>query len=175
MNALDIFLAVLFGFSLIRGIFRGLVKEVASIIGVLTGYYAAYTYYPLVANLISRWFTNTAYMNIVSFLILFCLIFLIISIIGVVLKYLLSIAYLGWADRISGAAFGVLKSVLIASVLLVALTAFLPKNAAIIKNSLLAPHITVVAEYLAVIVSKDMKSAYQSKLEALKTSWRTGR
>jgi membrane protein required for colicin V production len=34
----------------IRGIFRGLVRELASIVGVLGGFYAAYSYYPHVAQ-----------------------------------------------------------------------------------------------------------------------------
>lgn len=171
MNALDIVFAVILGFSLIRGIFRGLVKEVASIIGVFSGYYAAYTYYPLVARILSRWMSNTAYMNILSFLILFCLVFVCISIIGVVLKYLLSIAYMGWADRISGALFGLTKAVLVASIILVALTTFLPKNASLVRQSLLAPYVTHISENIAKIVSPEMKRTFSVKLDALKTSW----
>lgn len=171
MNALDILFVVIMGFSLVRGIFRGLVKEVASIIGVLSGYYAAYTYYPLLARLLSRWMSDTAYLNIVSFLILFCLVFLIISLIGVVLKYLLSIAYMGWADRVSGALFGLGKSILVASVILVALTTFLPKNAALVRESLLAPHVTVISETIAKIVTPQMKRTFTAKLDALKASW----
>ncbi|MFH1985933.1 MAG: CvpA family protein [Pseudomonadota bacterium] len=175
MNALDIIFAVILGFSLIRGIFRGLVKEVASIIGVLSGYYAAYTYYPLVARLLSRWMSDTAYLNIVSFLILFCLVFIIISMIGVVLKYLLSIAYMGWADRLSGALFGLTKAILVASVILVALTTFLPKNAALVRESLLAPYVTHVSENIAKMVSPEMKRTFSGKMDALKASWKGGR
>ena len=171
MNTLDIIFAVILGFSLIRGIFRGLVKEVASIIGVFSGYYAAYTYYPLVARILSRWISDAAYLNILSFLILFCLVFLCISIIGVVLKYLLSIAYMGWADRITGGLFGFTKAVLVASVILVALTTFLPKNAALVRESLLAPHVTLISENIAKIVTPEMKRTFSDKLGALKSSW----
>lgn len=175
MNGLDVFFTVILGFSLIRGIFRGLVKEVASIIGVLSGYYAAYTYYPLVARLLSRWMSNTAYLNIVSFLILFCLVFFFISMIGVVLKYLLSIAYMGWADRISGVLFGLTKAILVASVILVALTTFLPRNAPLIRESLMAPYVTHISETIAKIVSPEMKRTFSGKLDALKASWRGDR
>jgi hypothetical protein len=95
MNSFDIVVAVILGFCLIRGIFRGLVKEMASIIGVLAGFYAAYTYYPEMAGLLSRWISNTVYLNIASFMVLFCLILIVISILGVVLKYLMSIALSG--------------------------------------------------------------------------------
>ncbi|MBW2176094.1 MAG: CvpA family protein, partial [Deltaproteobacteria bacterium] len=43
MTILDVLMIVIVGFCLIRGVFRGLIKEISSIIGVFAGYYAAYT------------------------------------------------------------------------------------------------------------------------------------
>jgi len=171
MNSFDIVVAVILGFCLIRGIFRGLVKEMASIIGVLAGFYAAYTYYPEMAGLLSRWIDNASYLNITSFMVLFCFILIIISILGVVLKYLMSIAHLGWVDRVSGACFGILKGVLIVSVLLVTLTAFLPKGSPLVRDSLLAPHINMLSENMAKIISDDMQHAFDEKMGELKDIW----
>jgi membrane protein required for colicin V production len=175
MNLLDIVIAIILGYSLIRGVFRGLIKEVSSIIGVLAGYYGAYSYYPHLAALLHRWITDTIYLNIISFLILFIVILLFISILGVILKYLLSIAYLGWVDRVCGAAFGLIKGLLISAVIVVALTAFLPKNAKIMSESLLAPPVTVISENMAKIVPKDLRNRFSAKLEALKKTWHTHR
>lgn len=171
MNPFDIFIIVVLAFCLIRGIFRGLVKEISSIIGVLGGFYAAYTYYPFVAGLISPWISNKVYLNIISFVLLFSIILILISILGVILKYLMNIASLGWFDRILGAGFGFVKGVLIVSVIFVALTAFLPKGAPVIKNSILSPKVALVSENLAKIVSKDMKQQYFLKLKAFKSKW----
>ena len=171
MNSFDVVVAVILGFCLIRGIFRGLVKEMASIIGVLAGFYAAYTYYPEMAGLLSRWISNTIYLNITSFTVIFCLILIIISVLGVVLKYLLSIVHMGWVDRVSGAGFGVLKGVLIASVMLVTLTAFLPKGSPLVRDSLLAPHINMLSENMAKIISDDMQQAFNEKMGVLKSIW----
>ncbi|MBU0987240.1 MAG: CvpA family protein [Proteobacteria bacterium] len=157
---------------MIRGVFRGLIKELSSIIGVLGGYYAAYSYYMEVAKLLSRWISNTAYLNILSFLVIFCGIFFIISILGVVIKYVLNIAFLGWVDRICGAGFGIAKGILIASVILITLTAFLPKNAPIVKNSMLAPYMTLISEKMAKVVSHDMKQSFAAKISELKKSWK---
>lgn len=171
MNALDMLIVVVIAFCLIRGIFRGLINELSSIVGVFTGFYAAYTYYDNIARLLSRWVTNSAYLNILSFLIVFCLIFILVGIIGVVIKYLLNIAFLGWMDRICGAGFGIIKGLLIVSVILIPLTAFLPQNAGVMKNSLLAPHVTMASEALVKIVPKDMKRQFEAKLKELKKSW----
>lgn len=171
MNPLDILIIVILSFCLIRGVFRGLIKELSSIIGVLGGFYAGYTYYVVVAKLLSRWISNEGYLNILSFLIIFCGVFIIVSILGVVIKYLLNIAFLGWVDRICGAGFGIMKGILIASVLLMIFTAFLPKGAPIMKNSLLAPHVTQISEKMAKVVSKDMKSKFVAKIAELRKAW----
>ncbi len=171
MNPLDILIIVILLYCLIRAIFRGIIKELSSIVGVLGGFYGAYTYYPLLARLLTRWISNTAYLNILSFMIIFCVIFIIISILGVIIKYLLRIAFLGWVDRICGAGFGIIKGILIISVILVALTTFLPKGAPVIKQSLLAPHVTLISEKLIKVTSKQMKRQFGTKIEAFRKTW----
>lgn len=172
MNPFDMVIIVILGFCLIRGLFRGLIKEVSSIIAVLAGFYAAYTYYTEFARLLSGWISNPTYLNIISFMILFCGVFFLISILGVIIKYVLNIVFLGWVDRICGGGFGLVKGVLIISVILMALTTFLPKGSPIIKNSLLSPYITVVSENMARVVSKEMKGEYKAKLEEFKRIWK---
>jgi membrane protein required for colicin V production len=172
MNTLDIIIAVIFGFCLIRGIFRGLIKEVSSIVGVLAGFYAAYTYYPQLVTPLSRWISNPTYLNILSFLIIFCGVFIVISILGIIIKYLLNSASLGWTDRISGAGFGSIKGILIVSVLLLMLTTFLPKNAPVIQRSLLAPHVMMVSEKMAKVIPKGMREQFVIKIESFKKIWK---
>lgn len=172
MNTFDILVIIIFGFCLIRGIFRGLVKEFSSIIGVLAGYYAANSYYPYVAKFLSQWVSVVDYSRLIGFLVVFIGVFLIISILGVIIKYLMSIAFLGWVDRISGGIFGLIKGLLIISVLFVVFTTFLSKNASIVKDSIVAPHLSHISKQMARIMKKDMKSEFTEKFEGLKKAWK---
>jgi len=172
MNPFDILAIVIFSYCLIRGLFRGLIKEVSSLIGVLAGFYAAYTYYPMASNVLRRWMSDPGYMNILGFLCIFCIVFLVVSILGVIVKFCLNIAFLGWLDRICGLGFGAIKGLLIVSVILMMLTAFLPKGSALVKNSKLAPHVMRISENMAKVVSKDMKQAFRDKLGVLESSWK---
>ena len=172
MNPFDILIIVILGYSLVRGLFRGLVKEMSSIIGVLGGFYAAYTYYMVLAGLLSGLIHDTAYLNILSFLIIFCGVLIIVGVLGVIIKYLLNIAFLGWVDRFGGVVFGVLKGILIVSILFITLTAFLPKGTAFIKNSELAPHVSWISEKMANVISKEMKQDFKAKLGELKKAWK---
>jgi membrane protein required for colicin V production len=172
MNPFDILILVILGYSLIRGLFRGLVKEVSSVIGVFGGFYAAYTYYQILAGLLSRLIQDISYLNILSFLIIFCGVLIVVSMLGIIIKYLMNIAFLGLIDRIGGVVFGLAKGILIVSVLFISLTAFLPKGSAFIKNSVLAPHVSWTSEKMAKVVSREMKQDFMSKLGELKKAWK---
>jgi len=172
MNTLDVVIAVIVGFCLVRGVFRGIVKEITSIVGVFVGFFGAYSYYPLVAALISRLMADEAYVNIVSFVMIFTILFFAVSFIGIVLKHLLKAISLGWADRILGATFGLLKAVLIVSVLLVPLATFLPKESSLIKNSLLAPYVITITQKIVIVVPEEMKQKFSDNIESLKEAWK---
>lgn len=172
MNPFDVFIILVLAYSTVRGLFRGLVKEVSSIIGVLGGFYAAYSYYPMVAKLLSGLVAEQSYLNILSFLIIFCGILIIISILGVVIKYLLNVAFLGWIDRVCGVGFGLIKGVLIVTVLFIILTTFLSKGAPLIKKSILAPHVIWISEKMVGLVSEEMKKDFFGKLDEFKKAWK---
>jgi membrane protein required for colicin V production len=171
MNYLDIIIVVILSYCVIRGVFRGLIKELSSIIGVFGGFYAAYTYYMVVAEFLSEWISNPEYLNILSFMLIFCSVFLVISILGVIINYLLKLAFLGWFDRFCGAVFGAMKGMLIVSVILISLTTFLPKGTPVIKDSLLSPHVTLISEKMIKVVPKDMKDVFTTKITELKKEW----
>ena len=172
MNPFDIFIIIVLGYSIVRGLFRGLVKEASSVIGVLGGFYAAYSYYPMLTKLLSGLIVNPSYLNILSFLIVFCGVLIIITILGVVVKYLLNVAFLGWVDRICGVGFGLIKGILIITVLFIILTTFLPKGAPLIKKSVLAPHAIWISEKMVQAVPKEMKKDFFGKLDEFKKAWK---
>lgn len=172
MNILDILILVILGFCLVRGIFRGIIKELTSIVGVFVGFFVAYNFYPVVAVLISRFFANEAYLNIVSFLLAFTVLFLAVGLVGVILKHLFKAVALGWLDRALGATFGFVKAVLIVSVLLVPLTTYLPQKSPVIKDSFLAPYATTISQILVTVVPKEMKEKFHENINALKETWK---
>lgn len=173
MNVLDYTLIAVFGYCLGRGVFRGLVKELSSIIGVLGGFYGAYTYYPLLAKSIAGWIADSSYLNIISFLILFIGIYFAVSFTGVVIKHLMDIAFLGWIDRIFGALFGSLKGLLIVVIMVMMLTTFLPKNTMILQHSIVTKNIMQFSAAFSKVAPEDMKKSFRAKMKELKRIWRS--
>jgi membrane protein required for colicin V production len=179
MNLLDILLVLIIAYCLVRGVFRGLVKELSSIIGVLGGVYAAYSYYDHVAKLLSKWITNPIYLNLLSCIILFFSVYLMVSIIGTMIKYLMNIVFLGWTDRICGAFFGALKGALICAAFILVLTTFLPNNTPLLRESLAVRRLMKVSTTLVKSASNDVKEVFGIKsegfgikMEGLNRAWR---
>ena len=168
MNAFDILITVITGFFIIRGLFRGFIKEFFSILGVFAGFFVATRYYGAAASLIPGDILNPAYLSIVGFLILFIFVYFIISVLGVIIKYLLKITMLGLVDRAFGAIAGTFKGVLITTVLLLALVAFLPAGSPFITRSRLAPHLISTTEKMAFVLPKEMRLQFTANLKAVK-------
>ena len=104
-------------------------------------------------------------------MLIFCSVFIIISILGIIMKYLLNLVFSGWVDCIGGVIFGILKGGLIVSVLFIALTTFLPKGAPIIQQSRLSPYVSICSEVMAEMISPEMKADFRLKYKELKEKW----
>jgi membrane protein required for colicin V production len=171
MNLFDLAILAILCFCSIRGVFIGIIRGLFSVTGVLVGFFGASAFYREVAESLLYWMPNASHVNLWSFLSIFFGFFFTISILGVVVNYLLKIDFLNWVKRTLGAVIGIIKGVLFVSVLLLTLTAFLPKGTPIIKNSLFSSYVSLVSEKMASIVSKNMRHKYVAKIGAYKRSW----
>jgi len=173
MNVLDYVIAGVIGFCLVRGLFRGLVKEISSIVGVFAGYYFACNYYTHVSEIVQGWniISNPNYTQIIVFFCIFCVIFILIGLLGIIIRYLLREMFISWVDTAFGGGFGMLKGVLITSVLLIPLTALLPDDDQLMKDSILAPHVTVISKKMVRMVPDHLKEKFNEKVHQLKSVW----
>ena len=120
MTIIDIVLAALLLFGFIRGIFKGLFVEIASLVALVLGVYGAIHFSYFTAEFLEskvNWSEKT--INIVAFAVTFIIIVLAISLAGKALTKLADFAALGIINKLAGGVFGALKIGLILSVLLI--------------------------------------------------------
>ena len=120
MSVIDIALAALLLFGFIRGLFKGLFVEIASLVALVLGVYGAIHFSSFVAGFLDTkvdW--NEKSINVVAFAITFVIIVLAISLAGKALTKLADFAALGLLNKLLGGVFGGLKIGLILSVLLI--------------------------------------------------------
>jgi len=120
MSIIDIVLAALLLFGLIRGLTKGLFVEIASLLALVLGVYGAIHFSNFAADFLNskvEW--NEKTINIVAFAITFIIIVLAISLAGKALTKLADFAALGIINKLLGGLFGALKIGLILSVILI--------------------------------------------------------
>ncbi len=119
MNTLDIIIAALLIFGFARGLWKGLFVEVASLVALIAGIYGAIHFSFFIANLMSNYVSWEArYMTIVSFAITFLIIVVVIALLGKALTKIADFASLGLFNKILGGVFGMLKTAVILSIVL---------------------------------------------------------
>ena len=120
MNYIDIILGVLLLLAAIRGFGKGLVAEVASLAALILGRWGAIRFSHLTGEMLVNFFElQSKYMGLISFFVTFILIVVAVQIIGNVVHKLINSLALGLLNRLAGVLFGVLKTALILSVVLI--------------------------------------------------------
>lgn len=119
MPVIDIILGALIIYGIIKGFFKGLFVEVASLLALMLGVYGAVHFSNYAAEFLSNYVDwSEKKINISSFIITFIVIVLAISLAGKALTKLANFAALGIINKLLGALFGGLKIALILSILL---------------------------------------------------------
>ena len=120
MNFIDIVLGILLLLAAIRGFNKGLVAEVASLAALILGIWGAIRFSHLTGDQLENLFNlQSKYMGLISFFVTFVLIVIAVHIIGNVVDKLITTLSLGFINRLAGVLFGVLKTALILSVVLI--------------------------------------------------------
>lgn len=167
--------AVILVFFVIVGLFRGSVREVTSIVALVGGIYLACLYYEPFAAIFSA-FIKTGYIrNLLSFLLLFGIVVLGVTLIGNALRAFLKLVMLGMMDRLLGGVIGAVKAVLVIFVLHFLALTFLPSaGAAMVNESVMAPAISSTVSAAVSLIPKEIKRDFTARLEGLRRHWKTG-
>ena len=111
MQGLDLVILIFTAFLLIKGVWKGFVKEVAGIIAVVLAVFISFRFHKDTAGYLVS-FIDEKYVTVTAYLILFLAVYLAVMLFGNLLDKVLKSVFLGGVNRILGGVFGLLKSVL---------------------------------------------------------------
>jgi membrane protein required for colicin V production len=170
MNGFDLVVLVIVMFCMVRGLFRGLIREVSGIVAVIAAFYGAFTYYWMLSDPLVILIQTPTTRHLISFCILFCGIMILVGFLAALIRKLLHLVFLGWVDRTFGMIFGTAKGALIVSVLFVMLTAFVPAGIApVMAESETAPYLARISRTMTLFISRNMRINFLERLEKFKT------
>jgi membrane protein required for colicin V production len=169
MNTLDIIITAIVCVTAASGLWKGLVRQIFSLGGVILGYLIAREYYDRLSQFIPA--ADAGMKKVISFAGIFVFFILAAAIAGWFINRLLKSADLNWINRIGGGAVGFLKGVLIVVIITVLLLAFLPADSGILRESKLLPYAVMASRMLNSVIPKDMKDKYLGKVEEITSRW----
>lgn len=163
LNVLDLVLGGLLLLSVLGAVRNGVTKELIRIASLLFGVGAALWGYGVLAQQLEPWVGSSRAASVVAFVLIFLGCLLAGGLVARILAGVWSWTGLRWLDRLFGAAFGVLRGLLIASVALLGLIAFQPlaDTSRVIANSKIAPWVLHIAQTAASLAPKSFREAFR--------------
>ena len=157
MSKIDIVLLIPLLWGAYKGLKNGLIGEVASLLALMLGVYGAFKFSSYAVPYIEQHLNvSESWTPIVAFILVFLAIVFLVFLLGKLLEWIVSFIALGFANKIGGLAFGILKYVFIISL---ALTFLIPVNnkfellaSETLENSVLFESVSKVAPFLLPII-----------------------
>lgn len=160
---MDVALLVIMAYFLLRGIFRGVVKEIVAVLGIFIAFWVAGLYWPIGDEHLRGIFDSPGHRGVVSFIIIFSVVYFLIGIISIFVDKIVKITISPIVSSLLGAVVGCLKGLLVCAVLLAMFTAFIKPDDAFFTKSELWPHIAPISKKVKEIMPVALKRAMEAK------------
>ena len=125
MNYLDIIIAIVLLLFGLKGLRKGLIIEVVTLVAFGVGIYGAMHFSDFTAAHMQDFMEiDSKYLNTIAFVLTFIILVVLVNLIGRLISKAIKSLNLGFFDKLGGFLFGIIKGVLLCSVLLMVLNNF---------------------------------------------------
>jgi membrane protein required for colicin V production len=172
MNGFDILLTILVGLLVLLGLVKGLTRLLFGIASLVAGFVlASQLHESLSARL--YWLAEASDVRkLIAYLAIFIGTLLVGGLVAWLVRAVIKAAMLSWADRLAGAAVGFAAAVLLTAWIVLPLVAYAPAGERVLRDSVLAPYVTVVADAAKNLVPPGLSERYDDRMEDLRRYWR---
>jgi len=171
LNGFDIGLLVLACVLVLVGMARGLVRILIGIAALIAAFILAARFHrPLSEQLVAIEIGEEP-LRLLAYLMIFLGVMIAGGVAAYLVRRLLKVAMLSWADRLAGAALGLVAAMLLAALIVLPVVAYSPYSDRVLAGSLLAPYVTVVADLANQLAPEELSRAYRQGVEDLRRFW----
>ena len=157
MNAFDIVLLVLACGLVILGMIKGLVRILIGIAALVAAFVLAARFHQPLAEALGGINIGVEPRRLIAYLLIFLGVMLAGAVIAFLMRKLLKVAMLSWADRLGG--------------IILPLVAYSPFGEKVLADSTLAPYVVVFADAANMLVPEELSQRYREKVEDLRRYW----
>ncbi len=156
--------------SAVAALFKGLAASLISLGSVAAGFVLALLFHPAAAALLARLGMAPPLNLLLGFAAIFCGCLLAGTVLIRLADSVLKALFLKWADRLAGAAFGLLRGWLIVTVGVMALAAFSVANP-LLAQSRTGAFFLASADFLTEVAPEDFRSRFEQGYEEIYQRW----
>jgi len=148
MPIIDIIIALALVVSIVIGLVRGFIKEAISIVTLLVAIWAALYFGPALGDVSSSWLSSEELQVWFGRLVVFAIVLSIGGLLGWGISKLIRLSLLSGFDRLLGAAFGVVRGVVLVALFVIGGQFSGFSNDDWWLDSGLLPHFEIVADWI---------------------------
>ena len=167
-NWLDVVIIFILVIAIGRGLWAGFSVAVSTFLGVLLGFWVAAQQFPFVAMQLSHLIKDELWRSLTAFGLLFLVVYLGFLVVGIFMRGFFRVIKLAWMDRLLGGAMGLAKGLIFSGVILFLMTLILPENSPVLRNSVLYPSFSRIAQSLNNLAPENLKGRFMWKWRKLK-------
>ena len=134
----DLVIVLLLTLFTARGFLHGFVGEIAGIVSLLGGFWAAHQYHAALASRLT-FVADPGWRVIAAYVCIFLVVIVGVALVARLLQKVLSFSFVSWADKMAGGLLGLAKGVLLCSLALLVLQKFFA-DAPFMQNSRTLPY-----------------------------------
>jgi len=168
MTVLDIGVVVITVLFVVRGVWVGLVKQIAFLLAMVFGLYAAGMYYNLFSQSLEAWIKTPQLRFIITYTLLFFITYVLTMLLGVGLKKVMQISFLGWFDRVMGGVLGLAKGAIIVTFLFMIFSWVFSNSNPMVQKSFFSPYLMESSKILtSLLKNKELQDQLIPKKPAI--------
>ena len=164
MNFFDYLLIAIVGLSMVLSLWRGFVREVISLIGLVAAFIVASRSSAVTGDFLGQWMPKGTVSDIAGFALVFVAVMLIVGLTGAIIRKLVDMAQLTATDRTLGVFFGMARGLLLISLCFLIFTTYDPRhNQDWLKESRLTPYAIDLGNVIGKAIPKGYPFSRQGK------------
>ena len=173
MNSLDWLILMVVGASMLMAAGQGIFIELFSLAGAILGYLLAAWNHARVAAWYAPYVKSDAIASAAGFLTIFVVVLLVSGLAGRMVSQLMKHAGLSWFDRLMGAVFGFVRGVVVATVVVMALLAFVPESRTT-AGSAFGPYLIATGRMVIRMAPVEVRDRFLRGVEAVRKATSQG-
>jgi len=172
LNWLDLVLILIFAASVVAGLVKGFAKEAIGLAAAITGFLCALWFYGAAGSFLLPYVSHKGIANFIGFLLIFVAFLILGALTGKLLSVMLKWAGLSWLDRLLGGVFGLVRGLVAAIALVLALLAFSPTPPPrSVVVSRVAPYVIDAAHICAYMAPREVREGVTDSYTKVKDAW----